>query len=179
MSRRKTPERTCSVCYTELTQESAKLPCGHQDFCISCLKTWSAICNKCPLCMIEFDYIENSLTKTLKRVPSINKLAWNDTYQDILCEICSSGSNENSMLLCDACDCGFHIYCLNLRRIPDLEHWFCSFCIQNTDKSVQIKQKVEVAHCKEREPGMALRQRALESRSKLRRSSRLSILSNI
>lgn len=179
MSWRKTGKSICSVCYTELTQETAKLPCGHEDFCVSCLKTWSSICNKCPLCMAEFNYIENSLTKNLQRVPNINKLAWDESYQDVLCEICNSGSNENQMLLCDACDCGFHIYCLNLRRLPELEYWFCSFCIQNTEKSVQTRQKVEIAHCKERGSGMALRNRGLESRLTVRRSSRLTVNSDI
>ena len=179
MERRQIFNSICTICYTVLTQEKGILPCGHQDFCIDCLTTWSTISNKCPLCMEEFNLIENSLTQTVRKVFNVNKLAWNENYTDILCEICESGSNENQMLLCDSCDCGFHIYCLNLRRIPNLALWFCSYCIQNTEKSVQIKQKVEIAHCKERDSGMILRHRNNETRLSVRRSSRLSILTDM
>jgi hypothetical protein len=43
-----------------------------------------------------------------------------ETVSDILCEICKLGTNDEKLLLCDACDQGFHIYCLKppLKRIP-------------------------------------------------------------
>lgn len=47
----------------------------------------------------------------------------------IHCEICDSGLNENKLLLCDRCDKGFHLYCLQpkLNSLPT-GNWFCHGC---------------------------------------------------
>ena len=47
----------------------------------------------------------------------------------IVCQICRSGDNENKLMLCDGCDCGYHIYCLHppLHAIP-LGNWLCQTC---------------------------------------------------
>ena len=45
------------------------------------------------------------------------------------CEVCNSGFNADDLLLCDGCDCLFHIQCLDppLKRIPEGD-WFCDKC---------------------------------------------------
>ena len=50
-----------------------------------------------------------------------------------LCEICGSGDEYDSMLLCDRCGCGFHLQCLNppLHAVPAGE-WFCAQCLQES-----------------------------------------------
>ena len=50
-----------------------------------------------------------------------------------LCEICGSGDEYESMLLCDRCGCGFHLQCLNppLHAVPAGE-WFCAQCLQES-----------------------------------------------
>ena len=47
-----------------------------------------------------------------------------------LCEICQSGGDYASMLLCDRCNCGFHLGCLTppLKTVPPGE-WFCPTCL--------------------------------------------------
>ena len=47
------------------------------------------------------------------------------------CEICGSGADNDHMLLCDRCSCGFHTYCLNppLKNVPAGD-WFCSTCLK-------------------------------------------------
>jgi len=47
----------------------------------------------------------------------------------ITCDLCSSGDKEDKLLLCDSCDRGFHIFCLEppLSLIPR-GTWFCSKC---------------------------------------------------
>ena len=50
------------------------------------------------------------------------------------CEICRKMEDDENMLLCDRCDLGFHIYCLNepLKKIPEGE-WYCDMC-----KTIQV-----------------------------------------
>ncbi|KAK9457741.1 PLU-1-like protein-domain-containing protein [Dipodascopsis uninucleata] len=49
------------------------------------------------------------------------------------CEICGRGDDALSMLLCDDCDSGYHMYCLNppLKSIPDYD-WYCDKCLIGT-----------------------------------------------
>ncbi|RKP04166.1 hypothetical protein CXG81DRAFT_787, partial [Caulochytrium protostelioides] len=50
-----------------------------------------------------------------------------------LCEICHQASDEESMLLCDECDRGFHLYCLEppLKSIPKSD-WYCMDCLRSS-----------------------------------------------
>ncbi len=50
------------------------------------------------------------------------------------CEVCRSGGDANKILLCDECDRGFHIYCLDppLSAVPDNEEWYCPACLLST-----------------------------------------------
>ncbi|KAJ7741026.1 jumonji superfamily protein [Mycena metata] len=60
-------------------------------------------------------------TKELKGTPEQN------------CEICHKKNRGDEMLLCDGCDCGFHMFCLDppLDTIPK-EQWFCYTCLAGT-----------------------------------------------
>ena len=46
-----------------------------------------------------------------------------------LCERCGCGDREDSLLLCDGCDLGYHMDCLvpSLSRVPR-GRWFCPTC---------------------------------------------------
>eukprot|EP00029_Vermamoeba_vermiformis_P011993 TRINITY_DN6800_c0_g1_i1.p1 TRINITY_DN6800_c0_g1~~TRINITY_DN6800_c0_g1_i1.p1 ORF type:complete len:1355 (+),score=587.22 TRINITY_DN6800_c0_g1_i1:74-4138(+) len=48
------------------------------------------------------------------------------------CELCSSASDDDKMLLCDGCDRGYHMYCLPtpLTAVPEGD-WFCPSCAQS------------------------------------------------
>lgn len=45
------------------------------------------------------------------------------------CEVCGNDDDWDRLLLCDGCNLGFHIFCLDppLEQIP-LEDWFCKAC---------------------------------------------------
>ncbi|KIL70324.1 hypothetical protein M378DRAFT_20771 [Amanita muscaria Koide BX008] len=49
------------------------------------------------------------------------------------CEICHKQDRGEEMLLCDGCDCGFHMFCLDppLDMIPK-DQWFCFTCLAGT-----------------------------------------------
>eukprot|EP00899_Mesostigma_viride_P019506 jgi/Mesvir1/27557/Mv07307-RA.2 len=53
-----------------------------------------------------------------------------DAGADQLCEMCGVGGHGNVMLLCDRCDCGYHMYCLAppVTTIPEGD-WFCPRCV--------------------------------------------------
>ncbi|KAI7828357.1 JmjC domain, hydroxylase-domain-containing protein [Kickxella alabastrina] len=48
------------------------------------------------------------------------------------CEVCKSGENDESMLICDGCDRGYHMHCLvpPLSAIPTND-WYCNSCVLN------------------------------------------------
>ncbi|KAF9236221.1 PLU-1-like protein-domain-containing protein [Melanogaster broomeanus] len=49
------------------------------------------------------------------------------------CEVCQKKNHDEEMLLCDGCDCGFHMFCLDppLTTIPKGQ-WFCHTCLFET-----------------------------------------------
>ncbi|TFY73470.1 hypothetical protein EWM64_g10542, partial [Hericium alpestre] len=49
------------------------------------------------------------------------------------CEICHKGHRGEEMLLCDGCDCGFHMFCLDppLASVPKGQ-WYCHTCLFGT-----------------------------------------------
>ncbi|GLB34119.1 putative BRIGHT, ARID (A/T-rich interaction domain) domain contatining protein [Lyophyllum shimeji] len=49
------------------------------------------------------------------------------------CEVCHKKDRGEEMLLCDGCDCGFHMFCLQppLTVIPK-DQWFCYTCLSGT-----------------------------------------------
>ncbi|KAH7887375.1 PLU-1-like protein-domain-containing protein [Phlebopus sp. FC_14] len=53
--------------------------------------------------------------------------------QEQSCEICQKKNHDEEMLLCDGCDCGFHMFCLDppLNSIPKGQ-WFCHTCLFET-----------------------------------------------
>ena len=49
----------------------------------------------------------------------------------LACQVCGSASMADPMLLCDGCDNGYHLQCLQppLERIP-VGDWFCPTCVE-------------------------------------------------
>lgn len=69
----------------------------------------------------------------------------NDYYNAIICERCENADNEDRLLLCDACNDGYHTYCLRpkLSLVPEGE-WFCPRCIreqQELERSNALQQQ--------------------------------------
>lgn len=48
----------------------------------------------------------------------------------LMCELCGGGQHEEAMILCDACDRGCHLFCLNppLASVPE-GAWTCPLCV--------------------------------------------------
>eukprot|EP00854_Cymbomonas_tetramitiformis_P007771 gene7771-9237_t len=58
---------------------------------------------------------------------------------DQMCELCAQGTHEEVMILCDKCDCGYHMYCLAppMEEIPEGD-WFCPRCIAVEKNAVDL-----------------------------------------
>ena len=50
---------------------------------------------------------------------------------DVACDACGSAEDDEHMLLCDACDTGFHMFCLQpkVTDVPEGD-WFCPHCLE-------------------------------------------------
>jgi hypothetical protein len=62
----------------------------------------------------------------------------------IVCEVCSREEPESQLLLCDLCNAGFHIFCLQppLQHVPD-SVWLCPQCVTegNTTADVAAREQ--------------------------------------
>eukprot|EP00854_Cymbomonas_tetramitiformis_P024862 gene24862-30301_t len=54
-----------------------------------------------------------------------------DDNEDARCQVCHSVARPASMLLCDDCNHGYHLACLQpkLTRVPKEEFWYCPRCL--------------------------------------------------
>lgn len=66
---------------------------------------------------------------------------------DQICEQCHSGAHGKSMLLCDRCNRGWHLYCLSppLSTIPH-GNWYCLECLASANDSFGFAQGKEYSY---------------------------------
>ncbi|RZF44988.1 hypothetical protein LSTR_LSTR001949 [Laodelphax striatellus] len=75
-----------------------------------------------------------------------NHIAWSRSALKASCRICRRVSNPESMLLCDMCNKGHHMYCLKppLKKVPEGD-WFCpSCCPKPSPVKRSRKEKMDV-----------------------------------
>ncbi|XP_020571229.1 methyl-CpG-binding domain-containing protein 9 [Phalaenopsis equestris] len=72
-------------------------------------------------------------------------------WEEGVCKVCGIDKDDDSVLLCDACDSEYHTYCLNppLARIPE-GNWYCPSCISVQNKIKDINANAQVPHCQPR-----------------------------
>jgi hypothetical protein len=124
----------CLVCMEYLSPDIPKglLSCSHSSFCFDCIYDWSSIANKCPLCKSRFSEIRNSSTNEVVQVQDTDFLStdpYTSVFDETYCRLCGSRENEDTMLLCDRCDKGFHTNCLHMQGIPNIDAWYCDTCV--------------------------------------------------
>ncbi|RZB40898.1 PHD and RING finger domain-containing protein 1 [Asbolus verrucosus] len=126
----------CPICLISLTTQEIGTPesCDHV-FCVECIQEWSKNMNTCPVDRQEYQMIlvrKNINGSIYKQIPIQPPNPQNevDIVEDpTFCEICGQSDREDRMLLCDGCDLGFHLECLNppLLDVPT-GAWFCNDC---------------------------------------------------
>ncbi|CAM4574675.1 PHD and RING finger domain-containing protein 1 isoform X2 [Caretta caretta] len=126
----------CPICLNTFRNQAVGTPesCAHY-FCLDCIVEWSKNANSCPVDRILFKYICIRVRfggEILKKIPVENTKAQDgDSGEDdpTFCEVCGRSDREDRLLLCDGCDAGYHMECLNppLSEIP-VDEWFCPAC---------------------------------------------------
>jgi hypothetical protein len=68
---------------------------------------------------------------------------WEETLENLPCYICKKNvqGDDDKLLLCDLCNFGFHIFCLDppLLEIPK-DSWFCEKCKQELNNKNSTDQ---------------------------------------
>lgn len=132
--------QNCPICLCNFGASSlisSPEVCQHI-FCLECLQEWSKKINTCPIDRKVYNYIIVKNSRTLAQVKKIKvedrtKQAQEEYEQDLTyCEVCRQPNREDRMLLCDACDKGYHCECLtpSIDDIPEGE-WFCPECVRS------------------------------------------------
>ncbi|KYO41545.1 PHD and RING finger domain-containing protein 1 [Alligator mississippiensis] len=126
----------CPICLNTFRGQAVGTPesCAHY-FCLDCIVEWSKNANSCPVDRILFKYINIRAQlggKILKKIPvETTKVQDDDGDEDdpTFCEVCGRSDREDRLLLCDGCDAGYHMECLNppLGAVP-VDEWFCPAC---------------------------------------------------
>lgn len=122
----------CLICLSDssLSAEKGILPCTHNNFCFTCILDWSRITNQCPLCKFRFCRIKNESTGEIIITENKDQTIDQDFFFiETKCSVCDRFDEEDTMLLCDRCNKGFHTSCLGMNGIPDVFEWYCDECL--------------------------------------------------
>ncbi|XP_064921117.1 PHD and RING finger domain-containing protein 1 isoform X2 [Columba livia] len=147
---------TCPICLNTFTDQPVGTPenCSHF-FCLDCIVEWSKNANSCPVDRICFNYIiirAHFGGKILEKIPAenTNTQSYDDDDDEddpTFCEVCGRSDREDRLLLCDGCDAGYHMECLNppLSEVP-VDEWFCPVCVP-----MEIGVAADTGHVSEEE----------------------------
>ncbi|XP_016775483.3 PHD and RING finger domain-containing protein 1 isoform X11 [Pan troglodytes] len=123
---------SCPICLNAFRDQAVGTPedCAHY-FCLDCIVEWSKNANSCPVDRTLFKCIcirAQFGGKILRRIPVENTKA-SEEEDPTFCEVCGRSDREDRLLLCDGCDAGYHMECLDppLQEVP-VDEWFCPEC---------------------------------------------------
>ncbi|KAM5129614.1 bromodomain adjacent to zinc finger domain protein 1A [Mantella aurantiaca] len=87
-----------------------------------------------------------SLSQIFLHLSTLDRsILWSRSILNFRCKVCRKKGDSESMLLCDGCERGHHIYCVRpkLKCIPD-DDWFCSECRPRPRSKPGRKKRVPV-----------------------------------
>ena len=80
------------------------------------------------------------MSQVARSVPVTVRANLEETIQEdpTYCEYCHQCDREDRMLLCDGCDLGYHLECLNppMTEVP-MDEWFCPECARNSTEDAE------------------------------------------
>ncbi|XP_037018932.2 PHD and RING finger domain-containing protein 1 isoform X2 [Artibeus jamaicensis] len=124
---------SCPICLNTFRGQAVGTPetCSHH-FCLDCIVEWSKNANSCPVDRALFNCIcirAQFGGKVLKKIPVERARAREEEEDPTFCEVCGRSDREDRLLLCDSCDAGYHMECLDppLQEVP-VDEWFCPEC---------------------------------------------------
>ncbi|XP_014669253.1 PREDICTED: PHD and RING finger domain-containing protein 1-like [Priapulus caudatus] len=143
----------CPVCLRRFRSQDIGTPesCDHS-FCLECIEEWSKNLNTCPVDRQVFHLIfaRHSLNGPIFKKITVKDRQAADPEEDedpTYCELCGRCDREDRLLLCDGCDLGYHLECLDppLATVP-LDEWFCGDCLDaGRREDVSCDEEEEVA----------------------------------
>ncbi|XP_072495632.1 PHD and RING finger domain-containing protein 1 isoform X2 [Notamacropus eugenii] len=155
---------SCPICLNVFRDQVVGTPesCAHY-FCLDCIVEWSKNANSCPVDRILFNWIcirARFGGKVLKKIPVESKKACRaeeDEEDPTFCEVCGRSDREDRLLLCDGCDAGYHMECLNpsLSEVP-VNEWFCPECVATAAPAVPPAATTDVEPVSEEEVALLL-----------------------
>ncbi|XP_019555076.3 PHD and RING finger domain-containing protein 1 [Aedes albopictus] len=128
----------CPICLLSLNDQEIGVPevCEHI-FCAPCIEEWSKNVTTCPIDRKNFDVIniyksvdrKQLVRKNEVQVKAPDEVPLVEDHELTNCEVCRRPDREDSMLLCDSCNLGYHMDCLTppLTEIPS-GSWYCDCC---------------------------------------------------
>ncbi|XP_058515574.1 PHD and RING finger domain-containing protein 1-like isoform X2 [Ochotona princeps] len=124
---------SCPICLNAFRDQAVGTPesCAHY-FCLDCIVEWAKNANSCPVDRTTFKCIcirAQFGGRILKKIPVADPGAQEDEEDPTFCEVCGRSDREDRLLLCDGCDSGYHMECLEppLQEVP-VDEWFCPEC---------------------------------------------------
>ena len=133
----------CPICLLPFRRQQLGTPssCEHC-FCLECLMEWSKNINTCPVDRQMFTtiHVRKELGGQIIRhvAVEVTPRVEDELEDPTFCEVCHQSDREDRMLLCDGCDCGYHLECLTppMNEVP-MEEWFCPECSQNSQNDAE------------------------------------------
>ncbi|XP_058466238.1 PHD and RING finger domain-containing protein 1 [Malaya genurostris] len=128
----------CPICLLSLQGQEIGVPevCEHV-FCAPCIEEWAKNVTTCPIDRKNFDVLNIYSTVTRKELLRQNKVQKKapedvpllEDHELTYCEVCRRPDREDTMLLCDSCNLGYHMECLDppLTEVPS-GSWYCDCC---------------------------------------------------
>lgn len=135
----------CPICLLTFKQQEVGSPesCDHS-FCVECIQEWSKNINTCPVDRQPFNLIlvrKHYDGKIIGQIPvEVPQPQNEEVVEDpTYCEICGRCDREDCMLLCDGCDLGYHLECLEppLTEVP-AGAWHCPDCSSQREANNMI-----------------------------------------
>lgn len=127
----------CPICLHSFRDQPLGVPnaCEHR-YCLSCIEEWARNVQTCPIDRLPFTSIAHyEGGRLVSRIPVEARTTELMVFDDgdlTQCEVCRATNREESMLLCDGCNRGYHMDCLRpaLTEIPD-SAWYCDNCFDS------------------------------------------------
>ncbi|KAJ1286527.1 hypothetical protein BS78_03G359200 [Paspalum vaginatum] len=111
----------CKVCGRPEDEGKRFLICGHS------------------FCMYRYYHIQCLSAKQIASASQIGKPCW--YCPSCLCRACLHDKDDNKIILCDGCDEGYHLYCLDPPRtsVPEGK-WYCASCAAKSKKERDMRK---------------------------------------
>ncbi|XP_042888274.1 E3 ubiquitin-protein ligase RBBP6-like isoform X2 [Penaeus japonicus] len=139
---------TCAICLGKMRGQIGSPSACEHTFCLDCILEWAKTNPTCPQDRIAFEVVlvRKALGGSIEREIPVSKQKEEEPFipeeHPTYCEVCNYCDREDRLLLCDGCDLGYHLECLDppLSHVP-LEEWFCPSCVATEVPNVVVNRR--------------------------------------